>query len=1238
MERINLNPSFLSKVFFIWIYRVSEYYLSNIPSSENLLQVTHCELYEHIFENLKKAWKSEYYEILPRFERAFYKALSAHLFFCTFLMFMSYIFTLLCSVLIYYLLIYINDDSSEAIIGGYLASGLIICVILSILFSIHSNMRTFIILGLTKRAVIRMITEKVLKINSAIISNPDIKGKILNSVTSDLYMLEVFPAIIFLAALPLAYIVASLIIAEFFGIIGLVGIGISLFQILIMIISDIFFSNTKYHKSLLREISDGRISKTKFFIESIRAIKLNNLESYFLKPILEDREREINLQKNLSRFNSFFTVMCHSGLGLILLVVLGLKAFLEGELKISEVFFLISVYFFTQIFATHVIIRGIKVFYAIKAVLIRITDVLTLQEIQNQQQTITSSRSSIENQSQILIIDGEMSWIAENEQSEEISNLISSRSSIFLLKAINLDIKSPHLLIVTGPTGSGKTTLLMSILQELNLVRGRIKIIGTIAYVDKDAWILEDTVKNNIIIGKAFDSEKYYKVLEGCELLEDIESFPYKDETIINENKLSGGQRVRIGLARALYANANILLLDDPLSSSDPVVRKNIFDVIKQASSEKLVIMTSNFSNYLEHADSLLFLDKGISTIYGNYEEIRNSVMSQDFFNCPESKEDIKFKPSDITEKKNKGKIIEEKTNDVNLKSYKTYTMYGFKNFWILLLVFLLMCIGQATFFFGVYWCQIWAASSDPASNSSLISMAIIAFLTYITFTCRVFPFCEFLLQSNKVLHNNAVFGLSKAYIQYLTAYSSGFYIQRFSKDLSSIDESLINAYYDTISISLYIFATAIVVIIIRPFAALLLPFWIVFFWILFRYMNPLLIQLKSVEITVKSPFITTYTSLLEGIITIRAHEIENIMIKKVEEKSLDNYRAYFSLQSITHFYQFWFLAMINMIFILNVILITFGKSMIEPGLAGFSLAMSFNLLRMTYAFNKSFTELQSQICLAQKLINFAELPQEHESRTVLKQITKGEITFSNLCMRYHPDSPLALNNLNFHIKGGSTVGIIGRTGSGKSSLQQALFRLIPPESGSIIIDGTNYLLFPLQYLRSSISILMQSPFLFQASIRDNVDPFHKYSLNSIKEIFKEICLFLALKSEEYLTSKIIGKDIFLSLGQKQLLCLARILLRNNRIVVLDEFFSDVDLETEGTVKKTIHHRLKESTVIIITHKLKSIIECDKVFIIERGLCVEQGSPKSLYQNENSLFKKFVVLAEIENPYEDHHK
>ncbi|OMJ84086.1 hypothetical protein SteCoe_14835 [Stentor coeruleus] len=1144
-------------------------------------------------------------------------------------MFLSYIFTLLCSVLIYYLLIYINDDSSEEIIGGYLASGLVICVILSIFFSIHSNMRTFIILGLTKRAVIRMITEKVLKINSAIVSDPNIRGKILNSVTSDLYVLEVFQAIIFLAALPLTYIIASIIIVIFFGIIGLVGIGISLFQILIIIISDMYLKVKK------GEISDSRISKTEFFIESIRAIKINNLESYFLKPIFEDREREINLQKKISRFNSFFTIMCHSGLSLILLAVLGLKSYLEGDLKISEVFFLISVYFFTQIFATHVIFRGIKVFYAIKAVFLRLTDVLTLQEIQNQQQSIISSRSSINGQSHILIIDGEMSWLIENESNEEISNLISNRSSIFVLKAINLDIKSPHLLIVTGPTGSGKSTLLMSILQELNLIRGQIKITGTIAYVDKDAWILEDTVKNNIIIGTPFDNEKYYKILEECELLEDIETFPYKDETLVNENKLSGGQRVRIGLARALYANADILLLDDPLSSSDPVVRKSIFSAIKKASSEKLVIMTSNLSNYFEQADSLLVLDKGISTIYENYEHIRSSVMNQDFLNCQEPKENIKFKLFDPNENKHKGKFIEEKINDVNLKSYQTYTMYGFKSYLTLLFVFILMLIAQATFFFGIYWCQTWAASSDPASNSSLISMSIIVLLTYIMFTCRVFPFFEFLLQSNKILHNNAVLGLSKAYIQYLTAYSSGFYIQRFSKDLSSIDESLINAYYDTISISLYIFATATVVIIIRPFAALLLPFWIAFFWILFRYMNPLLIQLKSVEITVKSPFITTYSSLLEGIVTIRAHEIENIMIKKVEEKSLDNYRAYFALQSVTHFYQFWFLAMINMIFILNVILITFGRSMIEPGLAGFSLAVSFNLLRMTYAFNKSFTELQSQICLAQKLINFAELPQEHESsRLVFKQITKGEIIFANLCMRYHPDSPLALSNLNFHIKGGSTVGIVGRTGSGKSSLQQALFRLIPPESGSIIIDGTNYLLFSLQYLRLSISVLMQSPFLFQASIRDNVDPFHKYSLSSIKEIFKELSLFLALKSDEYLTSKIIGKDIFLSLGQKQLLCLARILLRDNRIVVLDEVFSDIDSEAENIIKKSIQHRLNKSTVIIITHKLRSILECNKVFIIEKGVCVEQGSPKSLYQNENSLFKKFVVLAEIENPYE----
>ena len=284
------------------------------------------------------------------------------------------------------------------------------------------------------------------------------------------------------------------------------------------------------------------------------------------------------------------------------------------------------------------------------------------------------------------------------------------------------------------------------------------------------------------------------------------------------------------------------------------------------------------------------------------------------------------------------------------------------------------------------------------------------------------------------------------------------------------------------------------------------------------------------------------------------------------------------------------------------------------------------SMLGLSSLWVKCVLELGTNMSSAQRLLEYSDI--DPESGYILSEnfeLKRGEIKFENVFMRYRPTFPYSLQGLTFSIQPGHKVGIIGRTGAGKSSILQVLFRLVNPEKGTVYLDGVDYMKIGLQNLRKQLSVIPQTPVLFAASIRDNLDPFKLSTDEELIQALEEVQLKdIILEYENGIYTEVKGDGIILSAGQKQLLCLARVVIRKNRIIMMDEATANVDNETDRIIQETIKNKFENCTLLVIAHRIRTIIQSDKIIVVDSGKCKEYGTPFELYNIEDSLFRNMI--------------
>ncbi|XP_067128893.1 ATP-binding cassette sub-family C member 4-like [Centruroides vittatus] len=855
-----------------------------------------------------------------------------------------------------------------------------------------------------------------------------------------------------------------------------------------------------------------------------------------------------------------------------------------------------------------------------------------------------------------------------------------------ILNDITINVQPGELLTVIGPVGSGKTSFLMSVMGEIPVTSGKVKVKGKIAYASQEAWIYNESIRENILFGEEYEEEKYRKVLHITALEKDISLFPKEDLTIVGERGviMSGGQKARINLARALYMDADIFLLDDPLSAVDVPVAKHIFEkCIMEYLKDKICILVTHQVQFLNSASRILVLNKETCEIVGNYNRIENLEMltgispdkeitennmksESGLFNDDKIIEstqtlfdDIEYRNNTNVENENKKLPFKDgEVGTIAISVYKEYLNAGSSLFFKICLLIALI-VAQSVSNISDYWLvkwlhnkRIYTENVDNVENVTFKSRIFNnsedknlfyseEYNVYIYFglICAVFftmvlsglLLYNFFIAASFELHRNMFQCIVRTPISFLDNNPVGKILNRFSKDMNIVDDLLPNNAHHSLKGFSLIAGICILQAILCPYVLILTFVLSMLFYAMWTIHSRVLKSIKLMEGKSRSPVFSHLSVSLYGLTTIRAFKAENKFFStfnEYQDKHTATWIIYIALNRCLSVY-------VHIVCYINVLItvIIFGVSIyaVDAG-SQIGLVMSYAILFVMFFQStiRCSSEVDFQMNSVKRILNYSKLKSEasYESFPDKQPPSdwpqKGEIHFDNVSLQYSKDKNIVLKNLTFRIHSGEKIGIVGRTGAGKSSIIASLFRLTEP-SGRITIDGIDTKNIGLRDLRSKISIIPQDPMLFTGPLRRNIDPFNEYSeeilWHAIEEVqLKEVISTLPGGLDTHLAEG--GRNF--SVGERQLICLARTILRQNKILVMDEATSNIDKKTDSCIQKIIREKFKHCTVLTIAHRLHTIIDSDRILVLDNGKLQEFDSPYALLKNVNGTFYNLV--------------
>ena len=834
-----------------------------------------------------------------------------------------------------------------------------------------------------------------------------------------------------------------------------------------------------------------------------------------------------------------------------------------------------------------------------------------------------------------------------------------------LLKNIKLQVKKGDLIGIIGEFGSGKTCLFNAILNNLDILNGPNKKIitnGSIAYIPQKAWILNDTMRNNIIFHSPYDKQKYEKIVNICQLKPDFELLKLGDLTTISDkgDNLSGGQKTRLTIARAVYNDADIYLFDDPFSALDAFVGKKIFDnVIKKYLKGKTILVITHALQYLPQMDYVIKMDEGKIEYYGNVKDAEKQKFFEEFVNSNQTKNFIESIDNHIknTKAKKNKIIINESESDFNesdkflenvkssrknlriVPKKKMYKYHEASKYEILKIVFSNSggwFVFFSILFFNAFWkvtdsgsdfiITNWTTADNEKSNKLFTYYLSTKIISIIFVFVKSFIIVQALISFNRNIHESLIYRLFRAPINlFHNLVTKSHIINRFSKDLGnsvkyfwSLNSSLIVLFHiiNGIIISAILFWQVIFII---PFLVLLDIF-------LYNYYIKCGQSLNVLETYTRVPILSGVKETLSGITSIRAYGYKDIFQNIYHKRIYNFYRVLVYQAGCSS----WFALNIDLVsfcFLFCILIfIWLFRNSIAGGALGIVLNYVLKLIEHSYNFFSYFNINERMSTSIESLDAYTnivqEAPLELDTDKMLLDSNfpkLGKIEFINYSVSYRPDTKIVINNLNILIQPGEKVGIVGRTGCGKSTLCLCLFRILEATTGQILIDDIDISLLGLSLLRSIITVIPQDPTLIEGSLRENLDPVGKFSDESMIDCLKSIEMDYILE-EEGLNFTIKENGDNLSAGEKQLICMARAMIRKSKIIIMDEATSSIDYNTEQLIQKVILNNLKDSTVLTIAHRIKTILEYDRILVLEKGQLVEQGSPKELIEKKDGHF------------------
>ncbi|KAJ0595167.1 putative ABC-type xenobiotic transporter [Helianthus annuus] len=788
---------------------------------------------------------------------------------------------------------------------------------------------------------------------------------------------------------------------------------------------------------------------------------------------------------------------------------------------------------------------------------------------------------------------------------------------------------------------------------------------GSIAYVSQTSWIQSGTIQDNILYGKPMDRTKYEKAIKACALDKDIEAFTHGDLTEIGQRGLnmSGGQKQRIQLARAVYNDADIYLLDDPFSAVDAHTAATLFnDCVMNCLEGKTVILVTHQVEFLSSVDNILVMQDGQIKQSGNYEKILTAGTAfEELVNA--HKEAITGLNSSPSENKtiNMHQNFEEVNNNNYLKKQisegqlikgppgvqlteeeeKEIGNVGWKPF----LDYVVISEGSWFLFLSVFTVTSFVALQAAASYwlaygiqiPKVTTIMLICVYTLLSSVSTVFVFLRSFfaallgLKASKLFFDKFTDSIFSAPMVFFDSTPVGRILTRASSDLSVIDFDIPFSFAYVAASGIELLAMICIMASVTWQVLIVAIFGLVATKYAQGYYQPNARELMRINGTTKAPVMNFASETSLGVATIRAFKMQDRFFKEyLKLVDTDATTFFFSNASLE-----WLVlrteAFSNLtLFTASFLLVFIPNGFVPPGMVGLSLSYALNLTGTQVFLTRWYCSLANYIISVERVKQFMDIPTEPPAVVVNNRPpsswpSKGRINFKDLKLRYRPNAPLVLKGITCTFKEGTRVGIVGRTGSGKTTLITALFRLVEPDSGRILIDGLDICSIGLKDLRMNLSVIPQEPTLFRGSIRTNMDPLGLHSDDEIWKALEKCQLKTTIRSlPNLLDSSVSDEGENWSAGQRQLFCLGRVLLRRNKILVLDEATASIDSATDVILQRIIREEFSSCTVITVAHRVPTVIDSDKVMVLSFGKMMEYDEPSKLMETD-SFFSKLVA-------------
>uniref|UniRef100_A0A8C6MEE9 ABC-type glutathione-S-conjugate transporter n=1 Tax=Nothobranchius furzeri TaxID=105023 RepID=A0A8C6MEE9_NOTFU len=831
--------------------------------------------------------------------------------------------------------------------------------------------------------------------------------------------------------------------------------------------------------------------------------------------------------------------------------------------------------------------------------------------------------------SAVSICDGSYAWERDAEP---------------FLKNLSLDIKPGRLVAVVGAVGSGKSSLMSALLGEMHCTKGFINIQGSLAFVPQQAWIQNATLRDNILFGSPYEDKKFQNVIEACALGPDLKLLAAGDLTEIGEKgiNLSGGQKQRVSLARAAYSQADIYLLDDPLSAVDAHVGKHIFDKVIGPNGilkNKTRILVTHGISFLPFVDEVVVLVDGRVSEFGSYKSLRASkgafsefldTYAKEHNGCQDT-EDLEFMPDGddtqpdfppedavsftlkrensirrsqrggsvrlrknstlkVTEKAGETKkgqrLIEKEAMETGHVKFSVYLQYlramgwGY-SVWVLIIYF----IQNVAFIGQNLWLSDWTNDATVYYNKTYpASMrdSRVGVFGALGVAQGLFVFLGTLLLANasinasRIMHSQLLNNILRVPMIFFDTTPIGRVVNRFAKDIFTVDEAIPQSFRSWLLCLLGVLGTLFVICLATPFFAIIIVPLAVIYYFVQRFYVATSRQLRRLDSVSRSPIYSHFGETVSGLSVIRAYKHQERFLKHNEITIDENLKSVYPWIVSNRWLAIRLESLGNLVVFFAALFAVISRETIDSGLVGLSISYALNVTQTLNWLVRMTSELETNIVAVERVSEYCEI--------------ENEVCFT-------------LGHFDWWY------------------LTNCLFRIIEAAEGHILIDDIDIATIGLHDLRNNITIIPQDPVLFSGTLRMNLDPFDKFSDENIWRVLELSHLKDYITGlEEGLQHEVAEGGENLSVGQRQLLCLARALLRKSRILILDEATAAVDLETDNLIQNTIRREFSHCTVLTIAHRLHSIMDSSRVMVLDAGKIVEFDSPNNLLEKRGHFY------------------